>query len=101
MPLKTSSASATAGEMLLPLELLAAATWVVSSREIFYCDLAEGKAAGLWAFNLETRRKRQVHSTDAPLARGLALSSSGDSLLFVRTDRLESNIMVANYTVVK
>jgi serine/threonine protein kinase/Tol biopolymer transport system component len=110
-PLGSSSYRADdTGEMILPMEYRATATWILSGREIFYYTLGDGyytpgegrEPVALWAFDLQTRRKRMVHRAgDAPLGRGLALSPDGNSLFFVRLDRSESNIMVADYEVVK
>jgi len=88
--------------MVLALEWRATATWILSGQEIFYCTFGDGaNPPALWAFNLQTKSTRMVHRAGVPLARGLALSPSGDSLFFVRMDRQESNIMVADYEVVK
>ena len=92
-----------AGEMLLPLEHRATATWVLAGHEIIYSTSGDmDTPAALWAFDLETRRKRMIHSTgDVPLARGLALSPEGTSVLFAQLDRWQSNIVVADYEFVK
>ena len=91
------------GEMILPMEYLSTGTWILFGREIFYSTRGDStETAALWAFDVQTRRKRIVHRAgDAPLGRGLALSPDGKLLSFVRLDRSDSNIMVADYEVVK
>ena len=43
-----------------------------------------------------------IHNTgDVPLARGLALAPGGKSVSFAQVDRWQSNIVVADYEVVK
>jgi Tol biopolymer transport system component len=90
------------GEMILPMEYLSTGTWILCGREIFYSTRGDStETAALWAFDVQTRRKRIAHrSGDAPLGRGLALSPDGKFLFFVRLDRSDSNIMVADYEVV-
>lgn len=92
------------GELLLPLEYPATATWVLSDTKIFYETFGSesGPPAGLWEYDLATRQKKLIYSASAlPLSRGLALSSDGKSLLYARTDRSESNIVVADYEIMK
>ena len=38
---------------------------------------------------------------EVPLARGLAVSTGGDSVLFAQLDRWQSNIVVADYEIAK
>jgi len=43
-----------------------------------------------------------IHAAgDTPLARGLAVSAGGKSVFFAQLDRWQSNIVVADYEVVK
>jgi Tol biopolymer transport system component len=90
------------GEMILPMEFLSTGTWILWGREIFYSTRGDStETPALWALDVQTRRKRIVHrAADAPLGRGLALSPDGKFLFFVRLDRFDSNIMVADYEVV-
>jgi hypothetical protein len=85
------------------MEFLSTGTWILSGHEIFYSTRGDSiEPAALWAFDVQTRRKRMVYrADDAPLGRGLALSPDGKLLFFVRLDRSESNIMVADYEVLK
>jgi len=88
------------GEMLFPLEFRASATWSLSGREIIYSFF--GDPEGLWAYDLETRRKRMIHSTgNTPLARGLAVSPGAKTVFFAQQDRWQSSIVVADYEMVK
>jgi Tol biopolymer transport system component len=91
------------GEMLVPLEQRSLATWVLAEHEILYNTFGDGESpAALWAFDFKTRRKRMIHKAgEAPLARGLALSPDGTSVLFAQLDRWQSNIVVADYEIVK
>lgn len=92
-----------AGEMLLPMEHRATATWVLSGNEIIYSAFGDRNTpAAVWAFNVETRRKRMIHNTgQVPLARGLAVAPGGKFIYFAQTDRWQSNIVVADYEIVK
>ena len=92
-----------AGEMLLPLEYRATATWLLSGQEIIYSTFGDTSTpSAVWAFDLTTRRTRLIHNTGAvPLARGLALAPGGKSVFFAQIDRWQSNIVVADYEVVK
>jgi hypothetical protein len=92
-----------AGQMVAPLEYASTATWVLSERNIFYATPGDsGSPAALWAFDLQTRRKRMIHNSgELLLGRGLALSPGGKSLYFVQLDRWQSNVIVADYEIVK
>jgi len=85
------------------VEERAAATWVLSNNELLYETFGDrGTPAAIWSLDLKTRTKRIVHSVgDVPLARGLALSRSGTTVFFSQLDRWESNIVVADYEIVK
>jgi Tol biopolymer transport system component len=91
------------GEMLLPLENRALATWVLGDRQIIYSASGNRNIpTEIWTFDLETHRKRMIHNTgDVPLARGLALTRDGADVLFAQLDRWQSNIVVADYEIVK
>ncbi len=91
------------GEMVLPMEFRATATWSLSGREIFYSAFGDADSSpAVWAFNLQTRQRRIVYdSGDTPLRRGLTLSPDGTTIFFSRLDRWQSNIIVADYEVVK
>jgi serine/threonine protein kinase len=91
------------GEMLVPLEQRSTATWVLAGHEILYTTFGdEDTPAAIWAFDFETHRKRMIHKGgEAPLARGLALAPGGASVLFAQLDRWQSNIVVADYEIVK
>jgi serine/threonine protein kinase/Tol biopolymer transport system component len=92
-----------AGEMLLRLDSRALATWVLAGHEIVYPTYGDTNTPpAIWAFDLETQRKRMIHSTgDVPLARGLAVSPRGTSVLFSQLDRWQSNIIIADYEIAK
>ena len=91
------------GEMVLPLEQRALATWVLSGNEIVYSTFGDQKApSAVWAFNVQTRQKRMIHSTGhVPLARGLAVAPGGKFVYFAQVDRWQSNIVVGDYEIVK
>jgi Tol biopolymer transport system component len=89
--------------MVLPLEFRATATWILSGREIVYAAFGDAASSpAVWAFNLQTRRKRIVYNSgDTPLRRGLSLSPGGTSIFFARLDRWQSNVIVADYEIAK
>jgi len=91
------------GEMLVPLEQRSLATWVLAGHEILYTTFGDQDTpAALWAFDLQKRRLRIIYKGgEAPLARGLALSPDGTSVLFAQLDRWQSNIVVADYEIDK
>jgi len=89
--------------MVVPLEQRSLATWVLTGHEIIYSTFGDGDApAAVWAFDLKTGRKRIIYQPgEAPLARGLSISPEGTSVLFAQLDRWQSNIVVADYEIVK
>jgi serine/threonine protein kinase len=91
------------GEMILALEQRALATWVLFENEIIFSTFGEQNApSAVWAFNVQTRQKRMIHTTGhVPLARGLAVAPGGKSVYFAQVDRWQSNIFVADYEILK
>jgi Tol biopolymer transport system component len=102
-PLGPSFSARNAGEMIVPLSFKATATWILSGHQIFYSVFGDAtNLPAVWAFDTATKRKRLIHTTgDVPLARGLAVSPAGDAIFFSQLDRWQSNIIVADYEVVK
>ena len=70
--------------MILPLEFLSTATWILSGREIFYYTRGDStEPAALWAFDLKHGENVWLsRRCDVPLGRGLALSPSMERLSF-------------------
>jgi eukaryotic-like serine/threonine-protein kinase len=95
------------GEKVLALATSSTATWNVCGDEVFYQtffhrSLGPLARTEIHAFNLKTKQDRDVKPDGvAKISRGLSVSADCKSVYFSRLDRSESNIVWADYEVVK
>jgi Tol biopolymer transport system component len=96
-----------AGELVLPLARSSTATWNVCGDEVFYQtffdrSLGPQSRTEIAAFHLTTQRSRKIRPDGiAQISRGLAVSADCRSLYFSQLDRSESNIVWADYEVIR
>lgn len=90
------------GEMVLTMDPWSVDTWEFRGNEIFYQLISARLPGSIEAFDLRTRRTRQVFEAgSAPITRGLSVSPDGKWVYFARTDHSESNVVYADYEVLK
>ena len=95
------------GELVLPLERSSTATWNVCGEEVFYQtffhrSLGPLARTEISSFNLRNRQSRRVVPDGvSKISRGLAVPVDCRSVYFSRLDRSESNVVWADYDVIR
>jgi serine/threonine protein kinase/Tol biopolymer transport system component len=95
------------GELVLPLARSSTATWSLCGQDVFFQtffdrSLGPQSQTEISAFHLPTGRTRKIRPDGvAQISRGLAVGSDCKSVYFSRLDRSESNVVWADYEIIR
>jgi eukaryotic-like serine/threonine-protein kinase len=106
-PMASKTPFDTPGELVLPLDVSSTATWNVCGDEVYYQtffhrNLGPLAQTEIRAFDLKNKQTRQLRPDGtSKISRGLSLSGDCRVAYFSRSDRSESNVVWADYELVR